>query len=461
MIQHHNIRQGPLARPASDGPEEWGQWSGRRHYSLEIIQHPSRARMCGFGDKDRRPLAPAAVAKMIVRREDHTIVDIDDVDCSFFLVTVDLWSGDAKQEMNLVLHPSSNDRYVPTNVPGKPRKRDKSSSIPSSRPGQNTPGPRSTPTPSHFRPGDPPSSSNGNNAISPTYPTPAFPFPPPPAPELISYSSSFPSSSSETPTWGYNQESPSDRNTGFPPPVLPSIHTFGRQGAAGNTTEPWSAPERSNEVLPYRPWNTEYSPDGFTGPSSDRGNSERRDVWNQSDNSSQRYSQEGFPAQPPASPRAASEASFAQPTSFPQPATTFYQSDYTATSMPQMARAHTYTRTLVGPLSANATRLMDEHRKPGIFFLFQDLSVRTEGNFRLRLRLMNVGAPPAPEAGATKIHTGVSPVLAQVFTEQFTVYSAKRFPGVPDTTALSIAFGNQGQKLPLVSSSFYPFPLMC
>lgn len=40
-----------------------------------------------------------------------------------------------------------------------------------------------------------------------------------------------------------------------------------------------------------------------------------------------------------------------------------------------------YTRTLVGPLSANACRLLDEHRKEGIFFLFQDLSVRTEGLF--------------------------------------------------------------------------------
>jgi hypothetical protein len=93
--------------------------------------------------------------------------------------------------------------------------------------------------------------------------------------------------------------------------------------------------------------------------------------------------------------------------------------------------------------------LLDEHRKPGIFFLFQDLSVRTEGTFRLRLRLMNVGAPPAPEFGAAGVHDRVSPVLAQAFTETFTVYSAKRFPGVPDTTALSIAFGNQGQKLPL------------
>src|SRR6202012_3392725 len=53
---------------------------------------------------------------------------------------------------------------------------------------------------------------------------------------------------------------------------------------------------------------------------------------------------------------------------------------------------HTYTRTLVGPLCANACRLKDEHRQLGIFFLFQDLSVRTEGVFRLRMRLMNVGA---------------------------------------------------------------------
>ncbi|KAG1788072.1 uncharacterized protein HD556DRAFT_1406248 [Suillus plorans] len=28
---------------------------GRKHYSLEVVQHPMRARMCGFGDEDRRP----------------------------------------------------------------------------------------------------------------------------------------------------------------------------------------------------------------------------------------------------------------------------------------------------------------------------------------------------------------------------------------------------------------------
>lgn len=66
-----------------------------RHYSLEVVQNPLRARMCGFGDKvrdllcktsmaaderpclqDRRPLAPAAVAKMVVRGDDNSIVDV-------------------------------------------------------------------------------------------------------------------------------------------------------------------------------------------------------------------------------------------------------------------------------------------------------------------------------------------------------------------------------------------------
>lgn len=56
-----------------------------------------------------------------------------------------------------------------------------------------------------------------------------------------------------------------------------------------------------------------------------------------------------------------------------------YTQDPTPPSTIPPLPKHTYTRTLVGPLSANACRLLDEHRKPGIFFLFQDLSIRTEG----------------------------------------------------------------------------------
>jgi hypothetical protein len=124
--------------------------------------------------QDRRPLAPAAVAKMVVRRDDDSIVDVEsvtpklfslnfelltqqpsEVDCSFFLVTVDLWSADGKQETNLVLHPSSADRYVPAHSSSKSKRRGTSFSEPVNRVSgnQTSAGGRSTPTP-HYRPGD-------------------------------------------------------------------------------------------------------------------------------------------------------------------------------------------------------------------------------------------------------------------------------------------------------------------
>ncbi|KAG0278240.1 hypothetical protein BGZ96_002486, partial [Linnemannia gamsii] len=44
------------------------------HYSLEIVQQPLRARMCGFGNKDRRNITPAPVLKLIASLPDGRIV---------------------------------------------------------------------------------------------------------------------------------------------------------------------------------------------------------------------------------------------------------------------------------------------------------------------------------------------------------------------------------------------------
>ncbi|KAK0491322.1 velvet factor, partial [Armillaria novae-zelandiae] len=331
----------------------WARWSGRKLYTLEVVQNPLRARTCGFGDKDRRPLAPAAVVKMVVKREDDSTVDVDEVDCSFFLVTVDLWSEDGKQEMNLVLHPSLAERYVQqTSGPCNNNKRRRIS--------KTEQPPRST-----SRPDSPPTDL--------VYPRPA-------------------------PTWCY-------LCTPFP-----------------------QSPQQPPQPFDGEPWKL------------DTNNSE----W-----TSDAYSHSNLPPNPSSSPE---DSVYPEPTT-PAPTSPSMgkrKRPLSTPVIPPLPR-HTYTRTLVGPLSANATRLLDAHRKPGIFFLFQDLSVRTEGTFRLRLRLMNVGAPPAPEAGASAVHTGMSSVLAQTFTEPFTVFAAKRFPGVPDMTVLSIALGNQGQKLPLRS----------
>jgi hypothetical protein len=41
-----------------------------------------------------------------------------------------------------------------------------------------------------------------------------------------------------------------------------------------------------------------------------------------------------------------------------------------------------HTRNLIGQTSVNAFKLNDPEGKPGIWFVLQDLSVRTEGTFR-------------------------------------------------------------------------------
>lgn len=41
-----------------------------------------------------------------------------------------------------------------------------------------------------------------------------------------------------------------------------------------------------------------------------------------------------------------------------------------------------FTRNLIGSLSASAFRLTDPDNKIGVWFILQDLSVRTEGSFR-------------------------------------------------------------------------------
>ncbi len=184
---------------------------------------------------------------------------------------------------------------------------------------------------------------------SPMSPNQSYSYPPPTPSDgvsltPISYGAPPPA---EAPTWGY---SAAERNNAFPP-SLPSIQTFGRANS-----EAWQQNEGNSEMAPYRPWTAEPGYYNNTSPTDNREMS-----WP--------------PQGPPTYSRETSEesATFA-PTYMPAS----NQSTKSSSVIPPLPR-HTYTRTLVGPLSANATVLQDEHRKPGIFFLFQDLSVRTEG----------------------------------------------------------------------------------
>lgn len=71
----------------------------------------------------------------------------------------------------------------------------------------------------------------------------------------------------------------------------------------------------------------------------------------------------------------------------------------------------------------------------GAFFIFGDVSVKVEGNFRLKLSLFEITS------------TGAVCLNKHVFTSPFTVYPTKKFPGMLDSTFLSRSFSDQGARI--------------
>ncbi|KAI9297313.1 hypothetical protein K502DRAFT_323379 [Neoconidiobolus thromboides FSU 785] len=98
-------------------------------------------------------------------------------------------------------------------------------------------------------------------------------------------------------------------------------------------------------------------------------------------------------------------------------------------------------RNLVGSLVASPQLLLDENDQYGIFFLFLDLSVRTEGKFLLKFTLFCIN--DSVEA---------TPATQSLFSNMFDVFPPKRFPGMTDSTNLSKAFAKQGVKIAIRKS---------
>ncbi|CAJ0836114.1 8723_t:CDS:2 [Entrophospora sp. SA101] len=83
-----------------NGIPEW-------NYSLEVGQNPQRARMCGFGEKDRRPISPLPFVKLVITQGDKGPVNIEDVDTAFYVCQAVLYEYGTDKEATLVVHPAS------------------------------------------------------------------------------------------------------------------------------------------------------------------------------------------------------------------------------------------------------------------------------------------------------------------------------------------------------------------
>jgi len=92
---------------------------------------------------------------------------------------------------------------------------------------------------------------------------------------------------------------------------------------------------------------------------------------------------------------------------------------------------------LAGETDANCQVLFDENGRKSNFFIFPQLSVRIKGEFRLKFVIVN-------PREAERSPNGHVPIIAEIMSEPFIVYTIKNFPGVTKTTELSNLIKNQG-----------------
>ncbi|GKT82966.1 developmental regulator VelB [Colletotrichum tofieldiae] len=140
----------------------------------------------------------------------------------------------------------------------------------------------------------------------------------------------------------------------------------------------------------------------------------------------------------------------ANPAPVPSQADMAYGGHRQSLSMAASQPQGMFTRNLIGSTASSAFKLNDVEDHVGIWFIMQDLSVRTEGHFRLRFSFVNVARPPnQPSADGSLVNQGSAPILASTFSDVFQVFSAKKFPGVCESTPLSKCFATQGIKIPI------------
>ena len=372
------------------GPPPYIAHFDGKSWELRIGQQPVRARMCGFGDKDRRPISPPPCIQLIVTDlSTGEVVDFKKLDLTLFVLTVDLWDKDAKKETNLVKSATNSPSISSVSVTGYPQ------------------------------------------TVHPSYGTMPH--------QTQAYSG-------------------------------PGMHQY----AAQHYTSPISATPSSASSYSYPPDPTNRYSNGDHHPV--HGYSPqyyRHDSYSRSSMGS--IGPNGY---------GQTSASSMQPP--PSPYRTGEQYDFNQYTHPNLMGGQAqqssgmFTRNLIGNLSASAFKLKDPEEHDGIWFVMQDLSIRTEGWFRLKFSFVNLGKTdglgqentPNTENGNKQRNGSTAsgagsddssgssasrlvdigenaPCLATCYSAPFHVWSAKKFPGVIESTDLSKKFAQQGIKIPI------------
>ncbi|KAG5931029.1 hypothetical protein E4U53_001987 [Claviceps sorghi] len=102
-----------------------------------------------------------------------------------------------------------------------------------------------------------------------------------------------------------------------------------------------------------------------------------------------------------------------------------------------MPEEYQHQRRLMGSLIGTPFVGQDDRGEEGCFFCFSDLSCRTPGTFRLKFTLIMID----PSRAGQVRHF---PVLNELLSDVFHVYSAKEFPGMLPSSSLAKRLKEQG-----------------
>ncbi|GAA5842480.1 hypothetical protein JCM9279_005397 [Rhodotorula babjevae] len=355
-------------------------------YTVKIVQQPVRARMCGLGDRDRRPISPPLIVQL--HAYDPTTgreTPVTDIDTTFLILAADLRSSDAQHDANLVPSSTTSSRAPTIST---------CSSTAAS----------------------PPSRSH-------TPPSPEFGYPSP-ASSQMSPMSTYAPSIAETAVC-----------SGVAAPASPPLPPPSSTTSAVPTAQPPSTTSKK------RSRSIDDEPQSVVLPLTPAEPPAKRLVRGPSEDSS---------ASCPAKAAAAAAAFIpyvrtrhaAAPEVLPPPLQEV-PVERAAADVDELHEdeAREAVPNLIGTLHTNAHKLKGVEGGMGVYFVLPDLSVRTEGAFRIRVRLLSIGVRRAR-------CESLSPVVADAHSDEFRVFSAKKFEGMLDPTPLSQCFAKQGVRIP-------------